>query len=67
MMHAKRAGSMALNARSAAVSIAECTMFAGATVASFACAFAVLVQDAGSLLKGCQGQSDSTNGITLTL
>jgi hypothetical protein len=67
MMHAKRAGNMASSARSAVVSIAECTMFAGAGVALFVCASAVPAQGAGSLWKGCQGQSDSTNGITLTL
>ena len=67
MTHAKRADSMASNAQSAVVSIAECTMFAGAGVALFVCASAVPAQGAGSLWKGCQGQSDSIGGITLTL
>jgi hypothetical protein len=67
MMHAKRAGSMASSAPSAAVSIAECTMFAGAGAVSFVCASAALAQDDGSLLRNCQGQSDSIGGITLTL
>jgi len=67
MMHAKRAGSMASSAPSAAVSIAESIMCAGAGVASFECAFAVPVQDDGSLLKGSQGRSDSIDGITSTL
>ena len=67
MMHAKRAGSMALNAPSVAVLIAESIMCAGAGVALFVCASAAPAQGAGSLLRNCQGQSDSTNGITLTL
>jgi hypothetical protein len=67
MMHAKHDGSMASSARSAAVSIAECTMFAGDGVASSVCVYAVLAQDAGSLLNGGLGRCVSIGGITSTL